>query len=104
MWLSANLIVQLVQAKTLVIDPFDKRLLKPASYVLRLGSDCLVWRNLSREILLNGYKADKEHFERLSSHEVSLPPGGVVLASSLEVLSLPENVIGILSTLSHIAR
>lgn len=49
-------------------------------------------------------EARGEHFERLPTQGVSLLPGSVALASSLELLRLPENVMGMLSTLSHVAR
>src|SRR5580700_1745552 len=104
MWLSANRIAQFVQAGTITVEPFDERLLKPASYVLRLGSECLVWRELAMSIHLAEYVASTEHFERLRTEEVCLRPGRLVLVSSLEVLRLPLDVVGILSPLSHVAR
>jgi dCTP deaminase len=104
MWLSANRITRLVQAGTIVIEPFDERLLKPASYVLRLGSECLVWRDLAMSISLAEYSANTDHFERLRTENVCLSPGRFVLASSLESVRLPVDVVGVLSTLSHVAR
>jgi len=104
MWFSANRIVRLVKERGIIIEPFDERLLKPASYVLRLGSECLVWKDLGMNIQLDKYMATSEHFERLRTEEVCLRPGIFTLASSLEVLRLPMEVIGVLSTLSHVAR
>lgn len=104
MWLSANQILSLARAGTIVMEPFDERLLKPASYVLRLGADCLVWRDLAKGIDLAEYRAKAEDYERLRTEDVFLRPGTLLLASSLETLRLPADLIGVLSTLSHVAR
>jgi len=104
MWLSANRISQLVKAKTIAIEPFDERLLKPASYVLRLGSECLVWREFGASVRLADYTANASDFERVRTEDLRLEPGKFVLASSFEVLRLPLELVGVLSTLSHVAR
>lgn len=104
MWLSANEIDRRVRAGELALEPFDQRLLKPASYVLRLGAECLIWRKIGGAVRLAEYRSSADDFERLLSEDVLLLPGTFVLASSLEHLRLPPNLIGILSTLSHVAR
>ena len=89
MWLSANQISRLVRAKTVVIEPFDEQLLKPASYVLRLGSECLLWRNLSLDIQLTEFRTNEKHFERLPTEKVILHQDSLVLASSFELFVFP---------------
>jgi dCTP deaminase len=104
MWLSANEIDRRVRTGEIALEPFDKRLLKPASYVLRLGTECLIWRKLTTPVQLAEYRPDHDDCERLKTEDVLLLPGTFVLASSFELLRLPANLIGVLSTLSHIAR
>lgn len=104
MWLSANQIAQLTQARVVVIEPFDCKLLKPASYVLRLGNAWLLWKDIGESVSIADFEASDSHLERRQAEQLLLNPGQPVLATSLERIQLPSNLMGLLSTLSHVAR
>lgn len=87
-----------------MIDPFDVRLLKPCSYVLRLGAECMVWRAGGQPISIADYEPSPEDFDRLHTDDVCLQNGALVLCGTMERIAVPEHLFGVLSTTSHLAR
>jgi deoxycytidine triphosphate deaminase len=104
MWLSAAEIARRVRDGQLGISPFEERMLKPASYVLRLGAQCLVWKTRPCPIILSEYKAQDADFDRVPTEEAVIHQGNTLLVSTLEKVSIGEDLVGILSNLSHLAR
>lgn len=89
----------------LLIDPFDERLLKPASYVLRLDSVIRRLKPSDEPIVLWGEDAqDPEVGDPEPCAAITIEPGKVILASTLERISMPWHLAGIIGTLSHLAR
>ena len=105
MVLGAGCIRVLLAERTLQIDPMDPAQFGVASYTLRLSNRFRRWRSSSTVDL-----ADPEwnahgalgRVEEVDS--VSIAPGEFILGASVEALRLPPNVIGQLSTPSHMAR
>lgn len=103
--LGVERICALLADQTLRIDPLDPAGFGVASYTLRLANLFRRWNALSRVDL-----ADPEWnvggslggVEALDS--LTIAPGEFFLGASVEELSLPTNVIGRLSTSSHMAR
>ena len=71
------------------VTPYEPELVNPASYDLRLGNH---WICPTRE---------PEEFE---AHELTLFPGEVVLATSLEEIRMPRDVVGDLKLKSSLGR
>lgn len=105
MFLSASEIKGEVESGRMEIDPFLPALLKPASYVLRLGSKVFKWSPAAMPVRVWSENAGKDHLvsEPLTKGYV-LPPGGFFLSATLESVSIPRGIVGILATLSHLAR
>jgi dCTP deaminase len=90
----------------LVIEPYDHRLMRPASYLLRLGDELLVSQPV------DGGVTDVKRPETLRSGFIRRPiestallhNGELALAASQERLSIPADLVGIIGGLSHLAR
>ena len=105
MFLSADDIAERVAAGLVLCDPFDPRLLKPASYVLRLGPRFGVLGPGSEPIRIWSEKAGHDRLTFIEATEsFVLEPNVFVLATTLESVALPEDLVGFLSGLSHLAR
>lgn len=105
MLLSADAIRQEVEAGgDLVITPYDATLLKPASYVMRLGPTTRRWNREGEPIVLWDPAGDPEPGPPDTREAIVLEPGEVVLGSTHERVTLPSDLVGFISTLSHLAR
>lgn len=105
MFLSDSDIVDQVEQGHLVIDPFQPELLKPASYVLRLGRQFLQWRCSKEPIDLWKPNASASFLDpSLSTGDIILKPTVPVLGSTVEKVALPTQLVGFISVLSHLAR
>jgi dCTP deaminase len=104
MFLSAKEIEGCVQANRLGIDPFAPELLKPASYVLRLGQRFARWKPSTTPLRPWAEVVDDSALAYVETREIELKPGELILANTYERLALSPSVAGILSTLSHLAR
>lgn len=86
------------------IEPFDESLLKPASYVLRLSDQ---WREWIGGDAIDVWSPNAS-IERLTdvrrAEEFCVSPGELVLGATLEAISLPPDIMGLLMPLSHLAR
>lgn len=95
----------LLAERRLRIDPVDSARFGVASYTLRLSKNFRRWRAFSTVDLADpewnarGALGDAEEMDSLT-----IFPGEFVLGASVEALSLPDDVIGQLSTPSHMAR
>ena len=105
MFLSAHQIRQEIESGRIVINPFTPGLLKPASYVLRLGDRTCQWTRREEAINVWSPCAGEKHLGSvIRADDFILPSGGFALASTLERVSVPNDLVGIISTLSHLAR
>jgi dCTP deaminase len=104
-FLSADEIREEVESGRLVIDPFEPKLLKTFSYVLRMGDRYRQWRPSDEFIDAWSSEAGRNQLGPITEKaEIILRPGVFVLAATLEKVSMPSNLVGILSNLSHLAR
>jgi dCTP deaminase len=105
MLLSASAIKEEVEGNAGLIDPFEERWLKPASYVLRLDSAIRRLKDSTEPIVLWGEDAkDPEVNDPEQCSAITIEPGKVLLASTLERVSMPLHLAGVIGTLSHLAR
>lgn len=104
-FLSADEIHAEVASGRLVIDPFVPDLLKPASYTLRLSKDWLELLQLEEPVEVSAPEANHSGMYRsMQGNELVVNPSTLVLGGTLERISLPDDLLGIISTLSHLAR
>lgn len=88
----------------IVIDPFDPKLIQPNSLDIRLG-DHFVWYVEGDEVI---DPFDKETVtagvEEIRTPDIVLPPGRFMLAETLEIIRLPNNIVASIEGKSSIAR
>ncbi len=104
--LSDRSIKEELAARRLVIDPFDERLVQPASVDLRLGREFRVFRNYRLP-----YIDVKQEMAKLTELETIddvnpfiLHPGEFVLAVTLERVEIPADLVGRLDGKSSLGR
>ena len=101
MILSDYSILKFVKEKKLIIEPFDKRAVQPASFDCRLGDHFLFLEDrqmtslsLNKEALYKEYRQDK----------ITIPPRSFLLATTKEYFSIPNNVTAFVEGRSSIGR
>jgi deoxycytidine triphosphate deaminase len=103
MLLSARDIRNAVSRDEIHLRPFREELLKPASYVLTLGTGWLKWSEASvaRDVWSEPTSGDLqvEHTDGLF-----LKNGTFMLARTAETIGLNFQIAGLLGSLSHLAR
>lgn len=106
MLLAASELLERVRSNSLLIEPFEEGLLKPASYVLRLGRAARRYSKLEDGPLdVWRPQATARALESpVEFAELELGPGELVLAETLERVRIPPDCLGLLSGLSHVAR
>ena len=105
MFLPAAHIADAVARQDLVIDPFDPSLLKPASYVLRLGSRFSTWQGGLPAIDVWSPAAGREGLHGPHTEEsITIDRTSLVLAATRERVSLSFGLVGFLFSLSHLTR
>lgn len=105
MFLCDHSIQERIDNQRITITPFDPRLLRPSSYILRLSDsfaevvetvdivDPTVPKTIEKNVMPPQVKS-----QYVITHQQA------VLASTMEKLALPHDVLGIISGISHIAR
>jgi dCTP deaminase len=87
------------------IEPFDEVMVKPASYVLRLSNQWREWTAGSGTVDVWSRNAADQHLTDVrTSPEICLSPGALILGATLETIALPQDIVGLLVPLSHLAR
>lgn len=105
MFFNADQISDFQSTSRLGINPLEPKLLKPASYLLRLGNKVRRWTKQSTPIDLMLENCDEHALEPMESFsEIQVEQGDLFLASSLESIWLPDDLVGFLSTTSHMSR
>ncbi len=105
MFLSASEIQELVTSGELLIAPFSPENLKPASYVLRLSNRWRKWFPSSEPIDLTvPIDNDKLLSSIVTSEYHILSNGEFCLGATIERLSMPPHLVGIVMPLSHVTR
>ena len=105
MYLPASKIADAVARQELVIDPFDPSLLKPASYVLRLGSRFSTWQSGRPAFDVWSPAAGREGLRGPYTEEsIAIDRTSFVLAATRERVSLSFGLVGFLFSLSHLTR
>jgi dCTP deaminase len=86
------------------VDPFDSRMIQPNSLDVRLG-DHFVWYNEGDEVI-DPYEKESicADVSEMRSSAFVIPPGLFLLAETMEVIELPDNIVASIEGKSSIAR
>ncbi len=105
MFLNSDQICAAIESSEIEISPFEPKFLKPASYVLRLGSQIRSWIKQDVPVDLMTDDCSKNALTMPQQFEsVNIVQGELHLITSLEKIRIPEGFIGLLATTSHLAR
>lgn len=106
MILSDRSIKEQIAAGRIVIDPFDSGFVQPSSVDLRLDRRFLVFRNTRRAYLDVKQPADDlmERVEPGEGEPIVLHPSEFVLGSTVEVVTIPDDLVGRLEGRSSVGR
>lgn len=103
--LSGREIIELKASYEALIDPFDESLIRNSSCLLTLSNRFRFWSGMDTPIAI---QEENQRLQRLGPEvylqEVTVAPNDFVLAQTHERISLPKDIMGILSTPSHIQR
>lgn len=105
MFLADSDIFREIKKKRISIDPFLKKQLQPASYDLRLHNNFRVFKSGSVTHIDVKEPINVTKLIKLTEGEAFvIHPGRFVLAATLEKISLPDDVVGILEGRSSLGR
>lgn len=107
MILSDTSIRNYIEDGSLVIDPFDKKAIQPASLDIRLGIGAHYAVAPSNDDFispLNVSHIDKSFVEMPNATSIAINPGDFVLTTTMERVELPSNLVGIVNGKSSLGR
>ncbi|MSQ26509.1 MAG: dCTP deaminase [Dehalococcoidia bacterium] len=106
MVLSDRTIKELIRAGSIGIEPFDEKMVQPASVDVHLDNKMLVFRNHSRPFI--DVREDMGGLTEMVEFEGDTPfvlhPGEFVLGSTLEHISIPNDLVARLEGKSSLGR
>ena len=89
MILSDRTLFKMLEEGTLSITPLDKEQVQPASVDIRLGDTFSIVEDLSTGIIT---LKDEVRYKTINTDTYILLPGQFVLATTMEYVSLPDNL------------
>ncbi|APZ94398.1 dCTP deaminase [Fuerstiella marisgermanici] len=105
MFLNAEQITAKRSESALLIEPFDRELLKPVSYVLRLGHKVRRWAKSDKAIDVWSNNCSESVLGPIETFsEITVNRGELLLVNSHERIGLTDGLLGVITTLSHISR
>lgn len=100
MILSDHTIKSMLGSGELRIDPLDPRQIEPASVDLRLGDTFLTPKSTSGICSMS----EPPEYEAVTADEFVIPTRGFVLATTMEVISLPDTLTAFVEGRSSVGR
>lgn len=93
-----------IKKGSLVLEPYDDKLIQPNSYDVRLA-DRFSWHDPSAEII-DPYKSETvlQGLVHVVNDSIVVHPKQFVLGATLEKMSLPDDIVGQLTGKSSLAR
>lgn len=101
MILSDRTLFKMLEAGTLSITPLDKEQVQPASVDIRLGNTFSIVEDLSTGIIT---LKDEVRYKTINTDTYILLPGQFVLATTMEYVSLPDNLTAFVEGRSSLGR
>ena len=101
MILSDQTIMRMLDEKSLVIEPLEQNQIQPASVDIRLGDTFSIVEDSSSGIIT----MDREiQYKTIQTNTYLLLPGQFVLATTMEYISLPDNLTAFVEGRSSLGR
>ena len=91
----------MLEAGTLSITPLDKEQVQPASVDIRLGNTFSIVEDLSTGVIT---LKDEVRYKTINTDTYILLPGQFVLATTMEYVSLPDNLTAFVEGRSSLGR
>ena len=91
----------MLEAGTLSITPLDKEQVQPASVDIRLGNTFSIVEDLSTGLIT---LKDEVRYKTINTDTYILLPGQFVLATTMEYVSLPDNLTAFVEGRSSLGR
>jgi dCTP deaminase len=106
MILSDQDITKEIKAKRLVITPFDKQAIQPASVDVKLGSDIRIFKNTQKAVLdVKEPLADFMELVKIPKNKpLIVHPREFLLGTTVEKIRLPNDLVGQLNGRSSLGR
>ena len=101
MILSDRTLFKMLEAGTLSITPLDKEQVQPASVDIRLGNTFSIVEDLSTGVIT---LKDEVRYKTINTDTYILLPGQFVLATTMEYVSLPDNLTAFVEGRSSLGR
>ena len=101
MILSDRTLSKMLEAGTLSITPLDKEQVQPASVDIRLGNTFSIVEDLSTGVIT---LKDEVRYKTINTDTYILLPGQFVLATTMEYVSLPDNLTAFVEGRSSLGR
>jgi dCTP deaminase len=104
MFLSDIEINALVQKRRIIIEPFNQNLLRPASYLLRLSNTFVRFKALDLVDVLDSESIKSNASDVIREDSIVIYPHELLLASSIEKIGIPDDLVGLIEGISHLGR
>ena len=104
MILSDQDILTKIKKGEIQIEPFEPNNLQPSTVDLRLADEVRVFDNWRLSLIDVKKRADPSQVVKISSQGFILHPGDFILGSTLEKISLPDNIAAKLEGRSSLGR
>ncbi len=103
MILTRKSILNEIKSKNVVINPFSKKNIGPASIDLTLSNEFRIFEG-HKKVTLNENSDYKKYTKKVVKNEISIEPNEYILGITEEKIKLPDNICGELTGRSRFAR
>lgn len=101
MIISDKTLMDMINKKTLLVDPLDKEQIQPASIDIRIGNTYSIVEDLPSGII----NLDEEiKYKQITADKYLLLPGQFVLATTMEYFELPDDITAFVEGRSSLGR
>ena len=104
MILTYNEILKSIKKKIIIITPFSKKNIGPASYDITLDNKFRIFKDEYKQIDLNKSIDYKKYTKPITANKIRLNPQEFILGITKEKIKLPNNICGHISGRSMFAR
>lgn len=106
-FLTRDIILDLIKKGEIVIEPFNEGQLGGVSYDCRVDPTEFRIPNRDNGVIRINNEVNYQHYTEVFNPKngiIVLPPGGTIRARTLEVIKLPNNIMGAIDGRSRFAR
>jgi len=104
MILTKNAILSELQAGRIQVEPFDENQVQVASIDLTLGKTFRIFKKIDDPVNLTESTNYRDFSEEITAEQYVLQPGETILGITVEKITLPGDICGVLEGRSRFAR